>query len=103
MSNKTIHISKARRKAFDKGLAWELIQTMSAEQLSIFLDEPVTTEAELHELEGDDYLRGAFELFVEKRGLAISKHSEEFKQEIFESYRQAFLDGVMAHANGNYY
>lgn len=103
MSNKTIHISKARRKAFDKGLPWALVETMSAEQLSIYLGEPVTDEVPLYELFGDDYLKRAFEMFVEKRGLAISKHSEEFKQEIFESYRQAFLDGVNAHANGNYY
>lgn len=102
--NKSIHVSKARRRAFDKGLAWELVQTMSVEQLSIFLDEPVTTEAELHELEGDDYLKRAFEMYMEK---VVNKRLENLtpsRREVhFKRYRQAFLDGVMAHTNGNYY
>jgi len=101
--DKPIYISKAKRKASGKGLTWELVQTMTAEQLSLFLGEPVRTEAELHELEGDDYIKRAFELFIGKRGSDLTEYPEEVRQEIFENYKQAFLDGVTAHANGNYY
>lgn len=104
MSNKPIHIVKAKRKASGKGLPWALVETMSAEQLSIYLDEPVTDEVPLHELFGDDYLKRAFELYMEK---VVNKRLENLtpsRREVhFKRYRQAFLDGVSAHANGNYY
>ncbi len=104
MSNKPIHINKAKRKAFDKKeLACSLIETMSAEQLSIYLGEPVTDEVPLHELFGDDYIHRTFEMFIEKRGADLTRYSEDIKKEIFDNYKQAFLDGVNAHANGNYY
>ena len=104
MSNKPIHIVKAKRKAFDKKeLAWSLVETMTSEQLTIYLGEPVTDEVPLHELFGDDYIKRAFALFAEKKGADLTSYPEDIKKEIFESYKQAFLDGVTAHANGNYY
>ncbi|UYE90279.1 hypothetical protein A5gp_00081 [Alteromonas phage vB_AemP_PT15-A5] len=104
MSDKPIYISKARRKAFDKGLTWELVKTMDAKQLSIYLGEAVTDKAQLHELSGDDYLNRAFELSLEKH---IHSPQEELvgeqREVTYRYFKEAFLHGVTAHANGNYY
>lgn len=61
------------------------------------------SEEQLNELTADKAMQDAFKYWVEVNRLSLSCTFKVQREKYFKLFKSAFLDGVTAHANGNYY